>query len=49
MGMKQTQSWYYAYGIPEEERKKRTVAEELLNEPKPPLEDSWEPLEPHEV
>lgn len=34
---------------PEEERKKRTVAEELLNEPKPPLEDSWEPLEPHEV
>ena len=33
----------------EEERKKRTVAEELLNEPKAPLEDSWEPLEPHEV
>ena len=34
---------------PEEERKRRNVAEELLNEPKPPLEDSWEPLEPHEV
>ena len=34
---------------PPEERRKRVLAEDLLNEPKAPLEDSWEPLEPHEV
>ena len=29
--------------------KKRKTTEDLLNEPKAPLEDSWQPLEPHEV
>ena len=29
--------------------KKRKTAEDFLNEPKAPLEDSWEPLEPHEI
>ena len=31
------------------EKKRKTTTEDLLNEPKAPLEDSWQPLEPHEV
>merc|ERR1712223_277495 len=29
--------------------RKRKVAEDFLNEPNAPLEETWEPLEPHEV
>ena len=41
-------------GVPEidsspDSKKKRKVAEDFLNEPKAPLEETWEPLEPHEV
>ena len=40
-------------GVPETEspdgKKKRKIAEDFLNEPKAPLEETWEPLEPHEV
>jgi len=40
-------------GVPETEspdgKKKRKLAEDFLNEPKAPLEETWEPLEPHEV
>ena len=31
------------------EKRKRKCAEDFLNEPKAPLGESWEPLEPHEV
>ena len=30
-------------------KKKRKTDEDFLNEPKAPLEESWEPIEPHEV
>jgi condensin-2 complex subunit H2 len=32
-----------------DQRKRRRLAEELLDEPKAPLADTWEPIKPHEV
>ena len=29
--------------------KKRKTTEDFLNEPKAPLEDTWQPIEPHEI